>query len=102
MTRSKDAHWVALDWAAETKFPLPGNIDAPHHIKCSLNHIKLSLNHIKSSLNHIKCSLNRQTVEELARSVMSAPVRVTVGERNTASASVSQRLLFVGQVCDFI
>jgi hypothetical protein len=29
---------------------------------------------------------------------MSAPVRVTVGERNTISASVSQRLLFVGQL----
>eukprot|EP00959_Pyramimonas_sp_CCMP1952_P164444 3438064-Pyramimonas_sp.AAC.2 len=28
---------------------------------------------------------------------MAAPVRVTVGERNTASSSVTQRLLFVGQ-----
>lgn len=36
-------------------------------------------------------------MEELARSVMPAPLRITVGERNTASATVSQRLVFVGQ-----
>ena len=35
-------------------------------------------------------------VETLARSVMHAPVRVTVGERNAAAATVSQRLLFCG------
>jgi ATP-dependent RNA helicase DDX52/ROK1 len=35
-------------------------------------------------------------VEALARSVLRDPLRVTVGERNTAAASVAQRLHFVG------
>lgn len=38
-----------------------------------------------------------ETVEELARSVIPAPLRVTVGERNTVNPAVSQKLLFVGQ-----
>lgn len=38
-----------------------------------------------------------ETVETLARSVLRDPLRVTVGERNTAAALVSQRLLFVGR-----
>ena len=37
-----------------------------------------------------------EKVEELARSIAAAPVRVTVGERNAAAASVTQRLVFVG------
>lgn len=36
-------------------------------------------------------------MEDLARSVLQQPLRVTVGERNTAVASVRQRLLFVGR-----
>lgn len=36
-------------------------------------------------------------VEALARSVLQDPLRVTVGERNTAAATVKQRLLFVGR-----
>ena len=35
-------------------------------------------------------------VEALARSVMHAPLRITVGERGAAAASVAQRLLFCG------
>jgi ATP-dependent RNA helicase DDX52/ROK1 len=38
-----------------------------------------------------------ETVERLARSVMSAPMRLTVGERNAASETVRQSLVFVGQ-----
>ena len=37
-----------------------------------------------------------EAVEALARSVMAAPLRITVGERGAAAASVSQRLLFCG------
>lgn len=37
-----------------------------------------------------------EKVEELARSLLKQPVRVTVGERNSAAASVAQRLVFVG------
>ena len=37
-----------------------------------------------------------ERAEELARSVAQRPVRVTVGERNGAAASVAQRLVFVG------
>jgi superfamily II DNA/RNA helicase len=37
-----------------------------------------------------------ERAEELARSIAAAPVRVTVGERNGAAASVRQRLVFVG------
>ncbi len=36
-------------------------------------------------------------MEQLARSVLQDPLRVTVGERNTAAATVRQRLLFVGR-----
>jgi superfamily II DNA/RNA helicase len=36
-----------------------------------------------------------ETVERLARSVMSAPMRLTVGERNAASETVRQSLVFV-------
>eukprot|EP00887_Chlorella_sp_A99_P000722 scaffold5.g722.t1 len=38
-----------------------------------------------------------EQVEALARSVLKDPLRVTVGERNTAAATVAQRLLFVGR-----
>ncbi|KAK9817077.1 hypothetical protein WJX72_009194 [[Myrmecia] bisecta] len=38
-----------------------------------------------------------QGVEELARSVLKDPLRVTVGERNTAVSSIKQRLVFVGR-----
>lgn len=38
-----------------------------------------------------------ETVEDLARTVMQAPVRVTVGQRNGASETVAQRLLFCGR-----
>ena len=37
-----------------------------------------------------------EAVETLARSVMASPLRLTVGERGAAAASVSQRLLFCG------
>eukprot|EP00899_Mesostigma_viride_P011537 jgi/Mesvir1/20384/Mv12289-RA.1 len=37
------------------------------------------------------------TVEELARTVMHDPVRVTIGERNAAASTVAQKLLFVGR-----
>ena len=37
-----------------------------------------------------------ERAEELARSIAAAPVRITVGERNAAAASVRQRLVFVG------
>lgn len=37
-----------------------------------------------------------EAVEELARSVLVQPLRVTVGERGAASSSVNQRLVFVG------
>lgn len=37
-----------------------------------------------------------ETVEALARTVMQDPVRVVVGERNTAVETVEQKLLFVG------
>lgn len=37
-----------------------------------------------------------EKAEELARSMLRQPVRVTVGERNAAAASVRQRLVFVG------
>jgi hypothetical protein len=36
-------------------------------------------------------------VEDLARTVLRDPLRVTVGERNTAAAVVRQRLQFVGR-----
>ena len=36
-------------------------------------------------------------MESLARSVLQDPLRVTVGERNTAASTVKQRLLFVGR-----
>ena len=35
-------------------------------------------------------------VEQLGRSVMTAPLRITVGERGAASANVSQRLVYCG------
>jgi ATP-dependent RNA helicase DDX52/ROK1 len=38
-----------------------------------------------------------ETVEGLARSVLRDPLRITVGERGAAAASVDQKLLFVGQ-----
>ena len=38
-----------------------------------------------------------ETVEQLARSVMTAPMRLTVGERNAASGTIAQRLVFCGQ-----
>ncbi|KAL4438005.1 hypothetical protein ABPG77_004226 [Micractinium sp. CCAP 211/92] len=38
-----------------------------------------------------------EAVENLARSVLKDPLRVTVGERNTAVSTVKQRLLFVGR-----
>jgi ATP-dependent RNA helicase DDX52/ROK1 len=37
-----------------------------------------------------------EKAEELARSMLKQPVRVTVGERNSAASSVRQRLVFVG------
>ena len=37
-----------------------------------------------------------EAVEELARTVLVQPLRVTVGERGAAAASVHQRLMFVG------
>jgi len=37
-----------------------------------------------------------EAVETLARSVMASPLRLTVGERGAAAASVAQRLLFCG------
>ena len=36
-------------------------------------------------------------METLARSVLRDPLRITVGERNAAAATVKQRLLFVGR-----
>ena len=38
-----------------------------------------------------------ERVEELARSMLKAPVKVTVGERNAPASSVQQRLVYVGQ-----
>eukprot|EP00798_Chlamydomonas_sp_ICE-L_P029666 gene29666-5081_t len=38
-----------------------------------------------------------EKVEELARSVLQLPLRITVGARNTASTSVTQSLKFVGR-----
>ena len=38
-----------------------------------------------------------ETVEQLARSVMTQPMRLTVGERNSASGTIAQRLVFCGQ-----
>lgn len=38
-----------------------------------------------------------EKVEDLARSVLQQPLRITVGERNTAVSTVRQRLLFVGR-----
>ena len=38
-----------------------------------------------------------ETVEQLARSVLRDPLRITVGERGAAAASVAQKLLFVGR-----
>jgi ATP-dependent RNA helicase DDX52/ROK1 len=35
-------------------------------------------------------------VEDLARTILSDPVRVVIGQRNAANANVKQRLLFVG------
>jgi ATP-dependent RNA helicase DDX52/ROK1 len=35
-------------------------------------------------------------VEQLARSVMHSPLRITVGERNAAASTVAQRLMFCG------
>ena len=37
-----------------------------------------------------------EKVEQLARTILKEPVRVTVGERNAAVSSVKQRLQFVG------
>ena len=37
-----------------------------------------------------------EAVEELARTVLVQPLRVTVGERGAAASSVHQRLMFVG------
>ena len=37
-----------------------------------------------------------EAVEERARSVLTQPLRVTVGVRGAAAASVRQRLMFVG------
>ena len=38
-----------------------------------------------------------EKVEELARSILQQPLRITVGVRNTAAQTVSQKLVFVGQ-----
>ena len=38
-----------------------------------------------------------QRVEDLASSVLQNPLRLTVGPRNAPTATVAQRLLFVGQ-----
>jgi ATP-dependent RNA helicase DDX52/ROK1 len=38
----------------------------------------------------------QEGVEQLGRSVMAAPLRITVGERGAASANVSQRLVYCG------
>ena len=38
-----------------------------------------------------------ETVENLARSVLRDPLRITVGERNISATSVEQKLLFVGR-----
>jgi ATP-dependent RNA helicase DDX52/ROK1 len=38
-----------------------------------------------------------ETVERLARSVMHAPVRLTIGERNVPNETIAQRLVFCGQ-----
>jgi ATP-dependent RNA helicase DDX52/ROK1 len=38
-----------------------------------------------------------ETVENLARSVLRDPLRITVGERNVSASSVEQKLLFVGR-----
>ncbi len=38
-----------------------------------------------------------EKVEELARSMLKDPVRVTVGQRNAPASSVKQRLVYVGQ-----
>ena len=37
-----------------------------------------------------------EAAEELARSLLAAPVRVTVGERGGAAPTVAQRLVYVG------
>ena len=37
-----------------------------------------------------------EKVEELARSVMARPIRLTVGERNSASSTIAQRMVFCG------
>ena len=37
-----------------------------------------------------------EKVEELARSVMPRPIRLTVGERNSASSTIAQRMVFCG------
>ena len=38
-----------------------------------------------------------ERVEELARSMLKAPVKVTVGGRSAPTSSVQQRLVYVGQ-----
>ncbi len=38
-----------------------------------------------------------ESVEELARSILRDPVRVTVGQRNAPASAVKQRLVYVGQ-----
>ena len=38
-----------------------------------------------------------ETVERMARSVMPSPIRLTIGERNAAAATVSQSLVFCGE-----
>ncbi len=38
-----------------------------------------------------------QRVEELARTVLYDPVRITIGSRNSAATTVDQRLVFVGK-----
>ncbi|CAL5219648.1 g1528 [Coccomyxa viridis] len=38
-----------------------------------------------------------ESVEELARSILRDPVRVTVGQRNVPASAVEQRLVYVGQ-----
>lgn len=39
-----------------------------------------------------------EVVEQTARSILQDPIRITVGERNSAAHSVDQKLIFVGQV----
>ena len=50
-----------------------------------------------SKINHYLFSATLPpSIEQLARTVMKNPIRVTIGVRNTATQTVKQSLLFVG------